>query len=573
MKKPGEYGAMFKSMAAEWKWLFKYIANYKKEVVLYVIIGVFGICMGLGSSVASKYLIDAVIDPLKDKETIITSAAMVIGMAVTQILINSATSRLTTVVGTRINNSIRSNIYENIVLSYWEEINKYHSGDLVNRLEGDVNVVANSVISFVPNVFTRVAQFVGCLAIVLYYDPAMAVFALMSAPFLLISSRFTTKMMRKFSLESREVNGKILSFGEESMQNLQTIKAFDLTRTYTNNFKTLLEHYRKLKLDYDKFSIILTICMSLVGLLVSYSCYGWGVYRLWQGAITYGTMTLFLQISGKLTSAFSMLVSLGPSAISIATAAGRVMEVTTLPSEEDKDGEKAQALFEKAKEKGVEVKAENVTYTYKDGKSAVINNADFVVSPGETIALIGPSGMGKTTLLRLILGLVEPDSGDIKMRVGDEEIKISDSTRRFCSYVPQGNTIFSGTIAENLRLVKEDATDEEIENALKIADAWSFVSVLPLGINTVIGERGVNFSEGQVQRLSIARAVLHEAFVLVMDEATSALDTETEKKVLANLMESNPLRTCIITTHRPSMLQYCNRIYKINDDGSVELSK
>ena len=383
MKKPGEYTAMFKSMANEWKWLFKYIANYKKEVVLYVVIGVFGIAMGLGSSVASKYLIDAVIDPLKDKQAIVTSAAMVIGMAVTQILINSATSRLSTVVGTRINNRIRSNIYENIVLSHWEEINKYHSGDLINRLEGDVNVVANSVISFVPNVFTRVTQFIGCLVIVIYYDPIMAIFALLSAPFLLLSSRFTTKMMRKYSLESREVNGKILSFGEESMQNLQTIKAFDLTRTYTNNFKTLLEHYRKLKLDYDKFSIILTICMSLVGLFVSYSCYGWGVYRLWQGAITYGTMTLFLQISGKLTSSFSMLVSLVPSAISIATAAGRVIEVTTLPSEEDKDGEKAQALFEKAKAEKVAFVPGNPFYT--DGREANTMRLNYTNSSPEMI--------------------------------------------------------------------------------------------------------------------------------------------------------------------------------------------
>ena len=573
MRKPGEYGAMFKSMAAEWKWLLKYIADYKKEVILYVIIGVFGIVMGLGSSVASKYLIDAVIDPLKDKNTIVTTAAMVIGMAVVQILINSATSRLSTVVGTRINNKIRGNIYEKIVLSHWEEINKYHSGDLINRLEGDVNVVSNSIISFVPNVFTRVAQFVGCLAIVIYYDPAMAVFALMSAPFLLLSSRFTTRMMRKYSIESREVNGRILSYGEESMQNLQTIKAFDLTRTYTNNFKILLENYRKIKLDYDKFSIILTICMSVVGLVVSYSCYGWGVYRLWQDAITYGTMTLFLQISGKLTSSFSLLVSLVPSAISIATAAGRVMEVTTLPCEKDEDKELAEHLMKEAKAQGVKLCAEDITYTYKDAENAVIKNADFTVSPGETIAFIGPSGMGKTTLLRLILGLMEPDSGTVKMTVGNETIKVSDSTRRFCSYVPQGNTVFSGTIAENLRLVKENATDEEIKEALEIADAWDFVSALPLGIDTVIGERGVNFSEGQVQRLSIARAVLHEAYVLVMDEATSALDAETEKKVLANLMESNPLRTCIITTHRPSMLQYCNRIYKIEEDGSLELRK
>lgn len=573
MKKPGNKVSMFKSMATEWKWLFKYILNYKKEVFLYIVVGVFGIAMGLGSSVASKYLIDAVVSPGKDSNEIITSAAMVIGMAVTQILINSATSRLTTIVGTRINTQIRSNIYQNIVFSDWEEINKYHSGDLINRLEGDVNVVSNSIITFVPNVFTRVAQFVGCLAIVLYYDPVMVIFALMSAPFFMFSSKITTKMMRKYSLESREMNGKILSYGEESMQNLQTIKAFDLTRKYTQNFKVLLESYRKVKLDYDKFSIILSVCMSIIGLIVSYSCYGWGVYRLWEGAITYGTMTLFLQISGKLTSSFTTLVALVPSAISIATAAGRIMEVTTIPSEKDEDCEKAVAMLEKAKKSGIKVLADNVTYTYRDGDKAVINNASFEVSPGETIALIGPSGEGKTTLLRLILGLVEPDSGSLGMSVDNETIKVSDSTRRFCSYVPQGNTVFSGTIAENLRLVKEDATDEEITDALKIADAWSFVSELPLGINTPIGERGVNFSEGQVQRISIARAVLREAYVLVMDEATSALDAETERTVLKNLMASNPLRTCIITTHRPSMLQYCDRIYKICDNGTLTLSE
>ncbi|MBQ8184043.1 MAG: ABC transporter ATP-binding protein [Clostridia bacterium] len=573
MRKPGEYGAMFKSMGSEWKWLLKYVLRYKKEVLLYVVIGVFGIAMGLGSSVASKYLIDAVINPLKDSNTIAVSAAMVIGMAVLQIFVNSATTRLGTVVGTRINNEIRSNIYETIVFSHWEEINKYHSGDLINRLEGDANVVSNSIISFIPSVFTRVAQFIGCLVIVLYYDPTMVIFALMSAPFLLLSSRFTTKMMRKYSIESREMNGKILSYGEESMQNLQTLKAFDLTRKYTHNFRNLLECYRKVKLDYDKFSIVLSICMSIIGLIVSYTCYGWGVFRLWQDAITYGTMTLFLQISGSLTASFSALVSLVPGAISIATAAGRIMEVTTLSSENDTDGPRAFELLEKAKGKGVTVSADNVTYSYKDADKTVLNNASFVAKPGETIAFVGPSGEGKTTLLRLILGLVEPCEGTVEMSVEDENIKVSDSTRRFCSYVPQGSTVFSGTIAENLRLVNENATDEDIENALKIADAWSFVSKLPEGINTVVGERGVNFSEGQIQRISIARAVLRNAYVLVMDEATSALDTETESNVLKNLMASDPLRTCIITTHRPSMLQYCDRVYKINENGTLRVTK
>ena len=569
MRKPKEYTSLLRSMSGEWKWLLRYISRYRLEIFLYVIIGLLGIGMGLGSSVASKYLIDAVVSHSND--TIAVAAAMVIGLSVSQIFINAGTSRITSVIGTRINNEIRSNIYEHIVFSRWEDINKYHSGDLINRLEGDVNTVSNSIISFIPNVFTRCAQFFGCLIIVLYYDPTMVFFALMSAPFLFLSSKFSTKMMRKYNLQSREMNGKIISFGEESMQNLQTIKAFDLTRRYTNNFKVLLGSYRKMRLDYDKFSIIMSICMSLIGLVVSYSCYGWGVYRLWQGAISYGTMTLFLQISGQLTTSFSSLVSLVPGAISIATAAGRVMEVTKLPCEKDIEKEKAEGMLKTATEKGVSVSAKNVTYTYDGGEEAVLNNVDFIAEPGETIAFVGPSGEGKTTLLRLILGLVEPDSGKMQMETDGEIINISDSTRRFCSYVPQGSAVFSGTVADNLRVVNPQATDDELIEALKLADAWSFVEELPLDINTFIGERGVNFSEGQIQRISIARAVLRKAPVLIMDEATSALDTDTESRVLKNLMLSDPIRTCIITTHRPSMLQYCNRVYKIDENGSLKI--
>lgn len=571
MRKPKEYTALFRSMGAEWKWLLEYISRYRAEVFLYVIIGVLSIGMGLGSSVASKYLIDAVVS--HSNETIAVTVAAVVGLSVAQIVVGAGASRISSVVGTRINNEIRANIYEHIVLSRWEDINKYHSGDLINRLEGDVSTVSGSVISFIPNVFTKLTQFIGCLVIVLYYDPTMVLFALISAPFLVLSSRFSAKMMRKYNLQSREMNGKIISFGEESMQNLQTLKAFDLTRRYTENFKVLLQSYRKMRLDYDKFSIIMSICMSLIGLVVSYSCYGWGVYRLWQGAISYGTMTLFLQLSGQLTTSFSSLVSLVPSAISIATAAGRVMEVTKLSRENDSDKDLAENLLKSASENGVSVFANGVTYTYDDGEQAVLNEVDFCVSPGETIAFVGPSGEGKTTLLRLVLGLVEPDSGKIEMKIGGNTVKISDSTRRFCSYVPQGSAVFTGTVADNLRIVKSDATDDELKNALEIADAWSFIEDLPLGLNTLIGERGVNFSEGQVQRISIARAVLRDAQVLIMDEATSALDSETEDRVLHNLMASNPKRTCILTTHRPSMLKYCNRVYRIGENGTLEADK
>jgi ABC-type bacteriocin/lantibiotic exporter with double-glycine peptidase domain len=414
-------------------------------------------------------------------------------------------------------------------------------------------------------------QFFGCLFIVLYYDATLAFFALMSAPVLFFSSRFMTKMMRKYNLETRQMNGKVLSFSEESIQNLQTIKAFGLTTEYAKKFKVILNNYRNMRLTHDKFSILTTLCLSAIGLIVSFLCYGWGVYRLWDGAITFGTMTLFLQLSGSLTSSFSSIVAMVPNAISVATAAGRIKEITELPKENTEDQEKAKSLLSLARDSGVSVVAENVTYSYADGDRNVLEEISFFAHPGETVAFVGPSGEGKTTILRLLLGLVEKTQGSLTMGLANgEKIDVSPSTRLFCSYVPQENAIFTGTIAENLRIVNPDATDEELRSALEIADALDFVESLPFGLDSIVGERGVNFSEGQVQRISIARAVLCNAPVLIMDEATSALDKATEEKVLRSLMAADKKRTCIITTHRPSMLEYCDRIYEIQENGTLK---
>lgn len=568
LKKTGEYIELLRSLSREWKWLLHYASRYRVQIAIYVVIGLVSTAMGLGASVASKYLIDSVVT--HNTDTIVKSAVIAVGLGLTQAIVGSAISRIATVVGTKISNEIRSNVYEHITNSKWEKIRTYHSGDLLNRIEGDVGTVSNSIVTYIPGVFTKSAQFFGCLAVVLYYDPTMAIFAFMSAPFLVLSSRITARMIRRYNRESREMNGKILSFYSESIQNLQTIKAFDITRYYVDRMKENLSLYRKIRLDHDKFTIIMSLCMSVIGLAVAYTCYGWGVYRLWQGVISYGTMTLFLQISGQLTGSFSALVSLLPSAVSIATSAGRIMEITDLPLEENKDSKKAEKMEKSANEDGVTIVCNKVKYTYPDGEKPVVNDVTFTVSPGETIALTGPSGDGKTTILRLILGLVEPDSGELTAETKDgQKILISECTRRFCSYVPQGNAIFSGTVADNLRVVRPEATDDEIISSLKVADAWDFVEKLPFGINTEISEKGVNFSEGQVQRISIARAILRDAPIIVMDEATSALDAKTEETVLANMMKAYPNRTRIITTHRPSMLKYCTRVYRINENGNV----
>lgn len=560
--------SLFRSLKREWKWLFQYALKYRYQIILYMVIGVISIAMGLGTSVVSKFLIDAVVG--RNAAAILRSGAIVISFGLLQIVVNKLTTRISTVVGTQINNEVRGSIYEHIVFSEWEPIKKYHSGELINRLEGDANTISGSIVSFMPNVFTRSLQFVGCLAIVCYYDPVMAALALMSSPVMLLSAKISGKVIRKYNQESRTMNGKILSFTEESMQNLQTIKAFDLTRVHQENFQTLLDNYRSLKLQHEKFTLMLSGALSVIGLLVSYSCYGWGIWRLWNESITYGTMVMFLQLSSKLTSSFTMLAGLAPQAISIATSAGRIMELTALPLEKNKDQALAEQMYPVACEAGIRVQADCLNHMYADGQEFVLKDISFYAGPGETIGIIGPSGEGKTTLLRLLLGLLRPSSGKLFLETADgAQIQMSESTRRFCSYIPQENAVFSGTIADNLRVVAPETALPALIEVLKQAEAWDFISRLPNGIDTLIDEQGVNFSEGQIQRICIARALLRNAPVLIMDEATSALDAETESRVLSNIMTLDAKRTCILTSHRPSMLQYCTRVYQLDREGNL----
>ena len=224
-------------------------------------------------------------------------------------------------------------------------------------------------------------------------------------------------------------------------------------------------------------------------------------------------------------------------------------------------------------EDGFEVRMDGVDFSYVEDKQ-VITGSGFRAAPGEIVALIGPSGGGKTTMIRLMLGLVRPDAGRAYLVASDgTQVEMNADSRCLFSYVPQGNTILSGTVAENMRLVKEDASDEEIVDALKIACAWDFVEKLPDGINSKVGERGKGFSEGQAQRLAIARAVLRYAPILLLDEATSALDVETERRVLRSIVRQRPNKTCIVTTHRPTVINLCQRVYRVTDGAVTELDE
>ena len=557
---------LLSAMLREWEWIFSYIKRYKGTIVLYILFGMIAAVMSVGSTVASKFLIDAVIS--KDRTVLMRSAAVAIALLILQVLFQAVTSRITSVLSTRIDNELRNDIFAHVVRARWEKIGTFHSGELLNRLEGDVSTVASGVINFIPSAFSKSVTFLLSFAVVLHYDSVMAFLALLSAPFFVLSSRFLVKTIRAFNKQARDMNGKVLSFSEECLRNLQIIKAFDLIKEYTNLFKELTEKYREVRLKYEKFNIIMTMVLSLLGIVVSYACYGWAVYRLWQGIITVGTMTLFLQISGTLTSSFSSLASLAPSMVSISTSAGRIMEITRFETETDADRDRAQALLENAVN-GVTLEIKNMSFAYADAGENVLNDVSVTVRPGERVAVIGRSGNGKTTLLKILLGLVSPGEGSVQLAVNGERITISDSTRRFFSYVPQESAVFSGTVADNLRMAAPDASDETLIQALRLACMDEFISSQPEKLNFRLEENGDNLSHGQLQRLLIARAVLRDAPIVLFDEATSALDAQTEAQVLSNLMREDPHRIFILTTHRKSVLEHCTQIYTVTETGRL----
>lgn len=555
-------------MYAETKWMYQYAKRYWASICFYIAAGLFSTAMGLGGNVASKYLIDAVTGVRKSRIGVV--ASIMIFMMLSNIAAKAIISRISARINVVVQNEIQADIYHKVIDTDWESLHEFRSGDLLNRLSDDVSQVASSVIGWIPSLITKLAQFAGTLGIILYYDPVMAVIALLSAPVTLLISRHLVKRMRAYNKEMREISSGLMSFQNDSFQNLQTVKAFGLMGLFSSKLKDMQEHYKEKMLDYNKFSVGVSSLMSIVGMLVSAVCFGWSAYRLWTGYITTGTMMMFLQMANSLSAAFSAVIQMVPSAINAATCAGRLMAVSDLKKEQILDEDAVNAL-KKRMEKGISVELNQIDVIYKEGNQ-VVSKGDFRADTGEIVAIIGPSGNGKTTLIRVLLGLLYPAEGTARL-VSDDgtSCPISSATREFFGYVPQGNTVFAGTIAENMRMVKADATDEEIIRALQAGCAYEFVEQLPEGIYSKIGERGSGFSEGQAQRLAIARAILRDAPILLLDEATSALDMEIEERVLSNIMEFGKKKTCIVTTHRPSVLSMSDHIYEIRDDRLMQM--
>lgn len=541
--------------------MFTYIRRYRAVVGIHILLGILGTALSLLSSVAMKTLIDVVTG--FQTGAIFTAAAWMAGMLLGSAAMQAAASRIAAVINIRVQNGIQAEVYDRMLRTDWASLEQFRSGDLLNRLNTDVTSVSGGVTGLLPSFVTAAVQFLGSLMIILCYDPVMALIALIGAPLSVLCSRTLVRRMRSYNRRMKDISSEVMSFHEDSLRNLTSIKAFGIMDGFRDRMCAMQGKYRETYLDYNRFSVIAGFVMSIVGLLVSAGCFGWGVYRLWTHAISYGAMMMFLQLTTMLRSAFSSLIGLVPTAVSITTSAGRLMAVADLPEE---PGARETAPVPDA----CTVELRDVTFAYPGGEP-VLEHVDFRARPGEVVALTGASGEGKTTMIRLMLGLVRPEDGSVCLTGADGRcLPVTAATRAAFSYVPQGNTVFAGTIADNLRMVRPEATDAELIAALETACAYDFVRQLPDGIYARTGELGHGLSEGQAQRIAVARAVLRGAPVLLLDEATSALDEATEQRMLENLMHSGRVQTCVLITHRAATAERCPRRYTLRGTRLTE---
>lgn len=559
----------FREFLGDWKWIFGFSKRYRGIIVLYTIIGILGSTLSLGAAWVSKLLINIIVGKEVDKLWLLVGA--MVGMTVFSLIVSSVNSRLFTRISIRVNNDIQAEIFDRIIDARWKNLSAYPSGDLLNRFNNDVGTIAANAIHWIPNLIINIYTFTIIFIALFKTDPIMALIAFLSAPFLLIMSRYILRKMKQYRKRVLELNSQMMGFEVETFYNFDMIKSFGIFGYYSKKLRGWQKQYKDFNLDYNKFEIKSKILLTLVSTLVGLAAFGYCLYRLWTGQIMYGDMTFFLQQRSSLSSRFSSLVGTVPGMINSSVSAHRVRELIELPRETHDP--KSYETLKRYADDGITLQMKDVSFGYniEHGKN-VYEHADFIAKPGEIVAVIAGSGGGKTTLMKLLLGMLDADSGSVTLSAKDgTEIPVNADLRQFFSYVPQGNTIVSGTVADNMRMVKEDVSDEEIIAALKTACAYEFVSLLSGGINGKLGERGRGVSEGQAQRISIARAILRNSPILLLDEATSALDVETEERVLKNIIKAHPNKIIIVSTHRPSALKLCNRIYRITNKNMEEI--
>ena len=533
-------------LALIWRWT----AAVRGSIAALSVMAVVNTLVALGFTMATKEMVDSATS--SDISALWTWGAVLVGLIVVMRIISLASAYLHTRASIALQKHMQGMVTASILGKEYAPLKGYHSGELVNRVFSDVNVVKNGVMDLLPSVLRLAVSFIGAAVILISMDwrfvPAMMLGALIGAVLTLV---FRGPMKRRHK-RMQEAEDALHASTQETLENIRVVKASGSEERALSQMQTNREHLAEEQMHNGLLSIAMNQGMAGMFDVTWLVCHLWGCVKIFQGTFTYGALTAMVQLVGRIQAPISSAVSLISQTYGVVASAERLQEVIGLPDEQP--GERLDTFDE--------IRLEEVAFRYDDGTDEVLEGVNAVIRKGDFVALTGISGGGKTSLFQLLLGIYKPTAGSVLFVQGDRAAPAGRGTRGLFAYVPQGNTLFSGTLRDNLTMFTDHASEEDIAEAVRAACIEDLVE--DIGLTAVLGERGVGLSEGQAQRVALARALLSGAPILLLDESTSALDEETEAKVLSNISAMRS-KTVIIVTHRRAALEICD--YRLHIDG------
>ena len=533
------------------RWLWRELRGNRLQSLLNATLGVADVALSLTQVWAVKHAID--IASGNEPGSIYWAVGLMGVIILANFGVSIAGVWVRNILGVRAQNLMQQRMLAHILQAEWHSRERHHSGDVLNRLEIDVATVVTFLTETLPNTLSVVLMFVGAFACMFVMDHTLAVLLVAIMPVFLAVSRIYVGKMRSLTRQVRDSDSHVQSAMQETVQHRMVVKTLEAGNDMVARLESTQSELRSNVVKRTIFSIFSNLVLNLgfaIGYLIAFL---WAAVRMSAGTLTFGGMTAFLQLVNKIQTPARNLTKLAPAFVGVFTAAERLIELLEEPLEPQGEPQRMDAPC------GLLLK--DVTYRYEDGTRNVIDNLSFDFAPGTCTAILGETGAGKTTIVRMLLALARPTSGNIYIYNKVETCELTSLMRCNFVYVPQGNTLMSGTIRDNLLLGKPDATESEMWEVLSRSCA-DFVKALPLGLDTKCGEQGGGLSEGQAQRIAIARALLRKGSIMIFDEATSALDADTECRLLESLLHDNR-HTVIFITHRPAVLEYCTQTLRL----------
>ena len=541
------------------KYIWEVSRGQRGRILLSCLTGIIGVAVSLVFIYASKVVIDIATGTAIGSLT--NAAILTIALLIAQLLCGAVDTWLSTRMQVETGNALRHRLFSRLLQSRWNELERFHTGDIVNRVEQDTASIVELLTSTIPAFIVTIVQLIAAFVFFCFLDPSLPWVVVGILPIFLLGSRFYMKRMRRYTREIRQSDSRIQSVIQESLQHRTVIKTLEQGDRHIGKLDDLQDVLRSQIFGRTRFSLSARMLVAFAFSGGYLTAFLWGAVRLSTGSITFGTMTAFLQLVGKVQRPALDLSRLLPSFINALTAVERLMELEELPSEASGTAQ----LFPQTPD----LQLKDVTFSYSTGDRPILNHFSCNFPAGSCTAVLGETGAGKTTLIRLLLALADPQAGSITLSSANttqslpstfnsqsSTLEVSPQTRSNFVYVPQGNTLFSGTIRDNLLMGNPHATEAEMLQALHTACA-DFVLSLPDGIDTNLNEQGGGLSEGQAQRIAIARALLRPGHILLLDEATSALDPETERLLIESLRRNCTGKTFIFITHHPAVAEAC----------------